>query len=250
MNRPTAILVEDEPVLLEELRERLAALWPELDVIACARDGTQALRELEARMPDVAFLDIHLPEAGGFDIARVIAGRCHIVFVTAYAEHAIAAFEQGAIDYVLKPIAMARLAATVARVRARLDEQPGQRDALLRALAAAGIAPRQHLRWISVTSGRHIRLIACDEICYFQADNKVTVVATAQGESVISRTIRQLVTELDPATFLQIHRGTVVNIDAIASIERGPHGVMHVRLKQRPERLSVSATYAHVFRHL
>jgi DNA-binding LytR/AlgR family response regulator len=250
MSRPTAILVEDEPLLLDELRERLATLWPELTVLATATDGAQAFRELERHAPDIVFLDIHLPEADGLEVARQVAGRCHVVFVTAYAEHAIEAFEQGAIDYVMKPISAARLAATVARLRERLGEAPARRDALLRALADAGLAQREYLRWISATSGRRIHLITCKDICYFQADNKLTAVVTAQGESLVNRTIRQLSAELDPASFFQIHRGIIVNIDAVALIEREAHGVMHVRLKQRPERLPVSASFTHLFRNL
>jgi DNA-binding LytR/AlgR family response regulator len=250
MRRPTAVLVEDEPLLLAELRDRLAAAWPELEVVATAADGAQALAALARHGPDIVFLDIHLPEADGLQVARQTAGRCHVVFVTAYAEHAVEAFECGAVDYLLKPLSPARVAAAVARLRERLHDAPASRQALLRALADAGLARRDYLRWISVTSGRRIHLITCKHVCYFQADNKVTAVVTAQGESIINRTIRQLAAELDPGDFFQIHRGTIVNIEAIASIEREAHGAMLVRLKQRPERLPVSASFAHVFRNL
>jgi DNA-binding LytR/AlgR family response regulator len=249
MKRPTALIAEDEPVLRAELKEALAALWPELEIVFEAEDGVQALSALGDRHPDVAFLDIQMPGLGGLDLARAVSGRCHVVFVTAYDQYAVAAFEQGAVDYLMKPFSRPRLATAIARVRERMQAEPADLRGLLATLAER-VPARRYLRWISVAQGRNLQLITCEEICYFQADNKVTLVVTAAGESLINKTIKQLAEELDPERFVQIHRGTIVNIQAIAAIDRDLQGAMKVRFKQRDERLPVSATYAHVFRHM
>lgn len=250
MPRPTAILAEDEPLLRAELKEALARLWPELEIVAECEDGAQALAALQAGMPQLLVLDIQMPGASGLEVARAASGRCHVVFVTAYAEHAVAAFEQGAVDYLLKPLSPARLATALARVRERLRGAPPRLDGLLHALEPQPGVVRAHLRWICVAQGRSMRLITCDEIAYFQADNKYTRVVTAGGEALISKTIRQLIDELDPAVFLQIHRGTLVNVNAVASVDRDLRGGLKVRLKRRPEVLPVSAPFVHLFRHM
>ncbi|MBK6863645.1 MAG: response regulator transcription factor [Ideonella sp.] len=247
--RPRAVIAEDEPMLLGQLRESLARLWPELEVVAEAEDGVQAIQALNRHDPDVIFLDIQMPGMSGLEVARVASGRCHVVFVTAYDEYAVAAFEHGAVDYLMKPWSAARLAASIARLRERAGAEPARLEQLLQRLASQGRSA-QYLRWISVDVGRTTQLITCDEICYFQADNKYTVVVTPTSQPLINRTIRQLATELDPSVFVQIHRATLVNINAIAAIDRNLRGSLSVRLKQRPERLPVSATHAHVFRHM
>ncbi len=236
-------------MLLGQLRESLARLWPELEVVAEAEDGVQAIQALNRHDPDVIFLDIQMPGMSGLEVARVASGRCHVVFVTAYDEYAVAAFEHGAVDYLMKPWSAARLAASIARLRERAGAEPARLEQLLQRLASQGRSA-QYLRWISVDVGRTTQLITCDEICYFQADNKYTVVVTPTSQPLINRTIRQLATELDPSVFVQIHRATLVNINAIAAIDRNLRGSLSVRLKQRPERLPVSATHAHVFRHM
>jgi DNA-binding LytR/AlgR family response regulator len=249
MSRPTAVIAEDEALLRGELRGALGTLWPELDVVAESSDGLQALSALLAHRPDVIFLDIEMPGASGLEVARVASGNAHVVFVTAHDKYAVTAFEQGAVDYVMKPLSMPRIAATVARLRERLLTTPADLSALLDQLASVN-PPRQFLRWITVTEGRAVRLITVNEICYFRADNKYTSAVTATSESLINRTIKSLLDELDPEMFAQVHRGTVVNLNAIASIQRDRHGHMTIRLKQRPETLPVSAPFAQRFRHM
>jgi DNA-binding LytR/AlgR family response regulator len=250
MSRPTAVIAEDEPLLLGELKDALAELWPELDVKAEAQNGIQAIRALETYEPDVLFLDIQMPGMTGLDVARVASTRCHVVFVTAYDEYAVAAFEQGAVDYVMKPFSSARMATSVARVRERMKGTPANLDGLLTSLAEQTRRGGQFLRWISVGEGRTVRLITVEEICYFQADNKYTMVVTATAQSLINRTIKELVQELDPSVFFQVHRGTVVNVNAIAAIHRDSHGRLEIRLKQRKESLQVSASFAHLFKQM
>jgi DNA-binding LytR/AlgR family response regulator len=250
MKGPTAIIAEDEPLLREELKDALAQLWPELEIRAEAENGVDAIRALEAHAPDVLFLDIQMPRMSGLDVARVASGRCHVVFVTAYDEYAVAAFDQGVVDYVMKPFSPARLATAVARVRERMKNAPADLDGLLRVLTEHGRRAKPYLRWISVAQGKTVRLITVQEICYFQADNKYTLVVTANGESLITKTIKELVEELDPEVFYQVHRGTVVNINAIAAVHRDIRGHPEIRLKQRKEVLPVSASYAHLFKQM
>jgi DNA-binding LytR/AlgR family response regulator len=250
MTRPTAFIAEDEPLLRAELKEALAALWPELEIVGEAEDGIQAMRALGTYQPDVIFLDIQMPGMSGLEVAGIASGKSHVVFVTAYDHYAVAAFEQGAVDYLMKPFSAARLATAIARVRDRMRGAPANLEGLLTALAGGNRPAPQYLRWISVAHGRNVRLITCDEICYFKADNKYTLVVTATSQSLINKTIRQLVDELDPEVFVQIHRGTVVNLNAIASIDRDLHGSLMVRLKQREEKLPVSASYANLFKHM
>ena len=250
MNRPTAIIAEDEPLLRGEIRDALAALWPELEIRAEAANGVEAIRALGAVDPDILFLDIQMPGATGLEVARVASGKCHVVFVTAYDSYAVAAFEHGAVDYVMKPFSTARLATAISRVQERMKGAPANLELLLRTLAEQNRPARQFLRWISVTQGRTVRLITTDEICYFQADNKYTAVVTPTGQSLISKTIKELTDELDPEVFLQVHRGTIVNINAIAAVHRDLHGRFQIRLKERSEALQVSASFAHLFRHM
>jgi len=250
MSAPTAILAEDEELLRGELREMLAAQWPELAVVAEAADGQAAMRAVDECAPAILFLDIEMPGVSGLEVARRASGRCHVVFVTAYDKYAVAAFEQGAVDYVMKPFSTARLATAIARVRERMKGVPANLETLIKSLVDRNRPTRQFLRWISVTEGRTVRLITTEEICYFQADNKYTAVVTSAGQSLISKTIKELADELDPEVFLQVHRGTIVNINAIAAIHRDLHGRCRIRLKQRSEALQVSASFAHLFRHM
>ena len=250
MNRPSAVIAEDEPLLRGELKDALAELWPEAELKAEAENGIEAIRALETYRPDVLFLDIHMPGMNGLEVARVASGRCHIVFVTAYDNYAVTAFEQGAVDYVMKPFSAARLATAIARVRLRIANAPANLDGLLKALAENAQRARSYLRWISVGEGRAVRLITADEICYFQADNKYTLVVTPSSQSLINKTIKELLDELDPDVFFQIHRGTIVNANFIAAVDRDLRGRQEVRLKQRKETLPVSASFAHRFRQM
>jgi DNA-binding LytR/AlgR family response regulator len=246
----TALIAEDEPLLRDELAEHLAHLWPELAIVGRAVDGVDALRLLVATRPDILFLDIRMPGVSGLEVARQAAGRCHVVFVTAYDQHAVAAFEQGAVDYLMKPISPARLATAVARLKERIAQPPADLSGLFARLQAQWTEGRAHLRWINASVGTTIKLITVDEICYFRADGKYTRVATASSESLIRKTIRDLAVELDPALFWQIHRSTLVNVNAIAGVARDLRGYLQVRLKQRQEALPVSETYAHLFRQM
>ena len=247
MPRPRAIIAEDEPLLREELAELLASLWPELDIVAQAADGIHALHALETHAPDVLFLDIQMPGLTGLQVARQASGRCHVVFVTAYDHHTLAAFEQGAADYVLKPASPARLATTVVRLKERIGRQAPSLEGLLQKLGAGG---RGFLRWINASHGQAVRVITVDDVCYFQADSKYTRVVTATEESLIRKPIKELCDELDPACFWQIHRSTIVNVHAVAGVVRDLRGRTQVRLRRREELLSVSDAYAHLFRQM
>jgi DNA-binding LytR/AlgR family response regulator len=250
MRQPTAIIAEDEPLLRRELADALAALWPELVIAAEAEDGKQAAQALEKLGPDVVFLDIQMPGMTGLDVARAASGRCHVVFVTAYDQYAVDAFERGAVDYVMKPFTAERLAVAIGRVRERIASVPAKLDNLLATLADRAPSQRRFLRWITVAQGRSVRLIPVNDVCYFQADNKYTLVVTATSQSLINKTIKDLIDELDPDSFLQIHRGTVVNVNAIAAVHRDLRGRLDVQLKQRNEKLTVSASFAHLFRQM
>lgn len=249
MDAYKAVIAEDEPLLRAELRESLAKLWPELRVCAEAEDGVEALHAIEQHAPEILFLDIQMPGLSGLDVARQVGSQCHVVFVTAYDKYAVAAFEQGAVDYVMKPFSAARLATTIGRLKAKAGSAPANLEGLLQSLVKAN-ASRDYLRWITASQGQELRLITVEEICYFQADNKYTLVVTAQQESLIRRPIKELVHELDPAIFWQIHRGTVINVNAIAGVHRDIGGQLRVKLKERKETLAVSDPYVHLFKSM
>ena len=245
-----AVIAEDESNLCDELCEALRALWPELRICAVAADGIQALRQLEQHTPDVLFLDIRMPGMSGLEVARHASGRSHVVFVTAYDKYAVAAFEQGAVDYVMKPFDTARLADTVRRLKARIDSVPANLEGLLKTLSERFGNGREYIRWITASQGQELRLITIEDICYFRADHKCTSVVTAERESVIYRSIKDLAEVLDPSTFWQIHRGTIVNIKHISGISRDYKGGLRVKLKQRNETLPVSEPHAHLFKKM
>ena len=246
----TALIAEDEPLLVEELCDALGRLWPELAIVARARDGIDALRLVEEHVPDVVFLDIQMPGMTGLDVAKQLVRRTHVVFVTAFDQHAVSAFEQGAVDYVLKPVNIPRLAMAVSRVKERLGRAPNDISGVLRELAAHRGDGRTYLRWVNASVGQTIKLITVEEICYFKADNKYTLVATPTSESLIKKPIKELTDELDPAQFWQIHRGTLVNMAHVAAVTRDLRGQLQVKLKQRNESLPVSESYTHLFRQM
>ena len=250
MNEPTCVIAEDEPVLRAELRETLAQLWPQLRVVVEAGDGVEAMRAIEAHAPRILFLDIEMPGMNGLEVAAQASRRCHVVFVTAYDRYALAAFEQGALDYVLKPFTPARLAGTVNRLKERLNTAPADLEALLTALAQRDAGRKPYLRWIKASQGQNTRLITVAEVFYFQSDNKYTLVVTREGEAVIRTPLNELLAELDPQEFWQIHRGIVVNVSRIASVHRRSNGTMDLRLKDHAKTLPVSTTYAHLFRQM
>ena len=249
MSAATAIIAEDETVLRDELRSILAGLWPELEVIAEASDGFAAARLLDENPPDILFLDIQMPGMTGLEVARLASGRCHIVFVTAYDKYAVTAFEQGAIDYVMKPFSAGRLAETIARLKARIRDKPANLDGMLGLLEKARKGT-EYLRWITASQGNRVNVMTVDQILYFRADNKYTMVITAEGEALIRRAIKELAEAVDPNLFWQIHRSTLVNINAVSGVTRDFRGRLSVRLKQRPETLPVSETYAHLFKQM
>jgi len=250
MNATTAVLAEDEPVLREELREMLALQWPELDVVAEAGDGPSALRAVEAHAPAILFLDIEMPGMNGLDVARRVSGKCHVVFVTAYDKYAVAAFEEGAVDYVMKPFSPARLDATIARLRTRLAAPPADLTGLLKSLASSLARRKEYLRWITAAQGDALRLITVDEICYFRADHKYTLVVTPDSEALIRRPLKSLAEEVDPQAFWQIHRSAMVSVKEIAGVNRDFRGHLTVRLKQRNETLPVGENYVHLFKQM
>jgi DNA-binding LytR/AlgR family response regulator len=246
---PRALIVEDEPGLRDELREQLLALWPALNVVGFAADGVDALRQIARHAPDIVFLDIQIPEPNGLDVARTLRDRCHVVFVTAYDQHALEAFDNGAVDYFLKPIDPARLALTVQRLQQRIDSKPADISQILAALPAAA-APASYMRWITASVGNALRLITTDEVIFFRSDQKYTRVVLADSEVLIKKPLRDLMTELDPEQFWQTHRSTVVNASQIASIEPNMAGQLSLKLKGRREQLPVAEAFVRRFRQL
>ncbi|MBA8886805.1 DNA-binding LytR/AlgR family response regulator [Dokdonella fugitiva] len=257
--RPTALIAEDEPLLRDALARQLAQAWPELEIVALARNGREAIRLFDARMPDVCFLDVHMPGISGIEAARHIGCRAHLVFVTAYDQYAVQAFAQGVLDYLVKPVEMERLAETVARVRERLRAaQPAiDTEALLQQLAAQlqrGAAPAP-LRWIRAQVGQTLRLIAIDDIDYLRSDTKYTLVAWRgddgqPGEALVRTPLKELLVQLDPAQFAQVHRSVVVNLRAVSHVTRGDNETADVHLRGRKGVLPVSRSYLHLFRQM
>jgi DNA-binding LytR/AlgR family response regulator len=244
------VIAEDEPLLADELTEHLAALWPALQIVARAGDGVAALHAVEIHAPDFAFLDIQMPRLTGLDVARQIAGRCHVVFITAFDQHALGAFEAGAIDYVMKPLELARLLTTVQRLKARVQQPPTDLSQIPGLADAGSPAAARFLQWIRVSRGSAVRLLTVEEICYVKADSKYTLVVSADSESLIKKTIKELAAELDPNMFWQIHRSVIVNVRAIDSVVRSGSSDLAVRLKQRNETLAVSEPHHHLFRQM
>jgi DNA-binding LytR/AlgR family response regulator len=257
--RPTALIAEDEPLLRKSLVRMLAEVWPALEVVALARNGREAVEMFEATQPDVCFLDVHMPGLSGVEAARRIGRRAHVVFVTAFVEYAVQAFEHGALDYLVKPVEPARLANTVGRLQERLRvAQPATNtDALLEQLAARllkGEAPAP-LRWLRASVGQALRMIPVDEIDYLRSDEKYTLVAWRgdggkPGEALIRTPLKELVAQLDPAHFVQVHRSVVVNLRAIGHVTRGENETAQIHLRHRAEVLPVSRSYLHHFKQM
>jgi DNA-binding LytR/AlgR family response regulator len=252
---PKCIVAEDEKLLSAALQRELRIAWPELEIVAACEDGGEALEAIAQHRPDVAFLDIRMPGLSGMEVAAAAveaSPQTLVVFVTAYDQYAVDAFERGAIDYLLKPVVADRLAQTVARLRGRLA------DAARHARRTGELArdlierfddtPDEPLTWITAGAGKATRLILVDDVIYFRADNKYTVVATAEGDALLSRPIRDLLRQLDPKHFRQVHRATIVNLRQVASVERDDSGKGCLRLRGRPETLSVSQPFMALFR--
>jgi DNA-binding LytR/AlgR family response regulator len=246
----TAVIAEDEPLMRAQLKRKLVEVWPELQIVAEAENGARALEAVESEEPDLMFLDIQMPVMTGIEVARRLHGRCHVVFVTAYDEYAIAAFEQGAIDYLLKPVEADRLVVTVERLKARLGKPAADLGLIVDQLAQTAAFPPARLRWIKASIGANVRLISVLEIVYFQSDEKYTRVVTTDAEALIRKPIRELVDELDPELFWQIHRSTLVNVNYIAGIGRDFRGQPEIQLRNCSEKLTVSRPFAHLFRQM
>ncbi|HEX4882786.1 MAG TPA: LytTR family DNA-binding domain-containing protein [Casimicrobiaceae bacterium] len=248
--RPTALIAEDEPLMRERLKEKLAEAWPELAIVAEAADGDEALALFDAHRPQIAFLDIRMPGRTGLEVAAALGGDCHVVFITAYDQYAIAAFDAGAVDYLLKPVEADRLAQAVERIKRKLAAPPSDLSALIAELR--GKVPRapQRLRWIKAAVGKQVKLIAVDDVVYFQSDNKYTRVVLAQSEALIRTPLKDLVDELDPDRFWQVHRATVVNLHHVAGVLREDAERQFVLLKQRPEKLPISRQFTHLFKQM
>ncbi|WP_087721494.1 LytR/AlgR family response regulator transcription factor [Pandoraea sp. PE-S2T-3] len=287
MTSPVALIAEDEPLLADALRAMLAQAWPDLHVLPVAPDGTAAIAAIAQEQPDVVFLDIAMPGATGLDVARACARLTRapqIVFVTAFDRFALDAFDAAAIDYLLKPVEPDRLARTVARLRERLAAP--KHDTLSQLLAtlrthledeaapggavngtngahgangasgsksvtvASAPAAGEYLRFVRASVGDEIRIVPVEEVCFFEAADKYVVVATVDGDLLIRTSLRELLPQLDPSRFWQVHRSTVVNVAEVVSAQHTPLGRLTLKLKRRKDRVAVSRQYAHLFRQM
>jgi len=259
----TALIADDEPLLREALRRQLADVWPELEIVAEARNGRDAVKLFDERHPDICFLDVHMPGLSGVDAANHIGRRAHLVFVTAYDHYAVQAFAQGALDYLLKPVEPARLADTVSRLKERLQSsRPAiNTEQLLRQLSeqlatlqSGGGARHEALRWIRAQAGKTVRLIAIDDVDYLRSDAKYTIVAWRDGakaaEAVVRTPLKELLERLDAEQFAQVHRSVVVNLRAISHVKRHDNETAEIHVKGRDEVLPVSRNYLHLFRQM
>jgi DNA-binding LytR/AlgR family response regulator len=249
MKSLTAVIAEDEPLLREEIRSTLSELWPELTLCAEAADGLQAIEALDKFQPNILFLDIQMPGRNGLEVARHASGKAHVVFITAYDVYAVQAFEEGALDYVLKPISSERMKLTVQRLQERMREPPADLSNLADLLKTMVKPEPQYLKWLTVPHASELRVLAVSEILYLQADNKYTTIATRSSSFLLNSSLKEMQSKLDPAVFWQIHRSTVVNISAIDTIYRSFRGALEIKLKDRSELLPVSAAHAHLFKH-
>ena len=251
---PTAVVADDERLMREQIVGRLKDAWPELAIVGEAANGREAVALVRSLEPDIVFLDISMPEMDGIQAAQALAGDVHIVFVTAHDEYAIRAFEQGAIDYLLKPAEPARLALTCERLRERLEDAPDPMSDLLaqlsQRLGPGTVKPREYIRWIQASVGSNIRMIPTSDILFFRAEDKYTRVQTQGFEALIRKPIKELIDELDPNEFWQIHRATVVRVDAVEQVSRNFRGQQVVHVKGSPEKLEVSRSFNHLFKQM
>ncbi len=255
MSQIKAIIADDEKELRTYLKAQLADVWNDLIICGEAKNGPEALNLVDTYQPDIAFLDIRMPGFSGMEVAEKVADRCRIVFVTAHDQYAIKAFENEAVDYILKPVTRDRLKITVTRLKEQIEVSsvpPSDLPAIIERLMAELKANQKtdYLQWIRVSSRDGIRLIPTDEISYFKASDKYTLVVTGDGESLIKKPIKELYRELNPDVFWQIHRGTLVNVNFIDKVSRSLSGRLVLKLKSPPETLTVSRTYKHLFKQM
>lgn len=248
---PTALIADDERLMREQIRLALDEAWPELTIVGEAKNGDEAVALAEQLKPDVAFLDIRMPGRSGLEAAHEVCRHAHIVFVTAYDQYAVEAFERGAVDYLMKPVEQDRLALTVGRLKARLATPPPDiSQMLIRLTQSIGGGQKNYLKWVQASVGSAIRMIATREILFFTSDEKYTRVQTASFEALIRKPIRELVTELDPDEFWQIHRATLVRVDAITAVTRDERGHLMVSIHDSGEQLEVSRSFNHLFKQM
>lgn len=248
---PTAVIADDESPMRQQLLSRLQDVWPELVVVAEASNGPEAVNAAMEHQPDIIFLDIRMPGQTGIEAARQLYNRCHIVFVTAYDQYALQAFDQGAIDYLLKPIDTDRLRLTCERLRTRIKKSPEDIEQLLTRLAENNFGKKpRYLQWIQASVGTSLRMISTREILFFRADDKYTRVQTEQMEVLIRKPLKELAEELDPNEFWRIHRSTLVRVDAILEVKRDIRGRQVVQVRNHPEQLEVSRNNAYLFQHM
>jgi DNA-binding LytR/AlgR family response regulator len=257
--RPTALIADDEPLLREALERMLAQTWPELEVVARARNGREAISMFEAQRPDVCFLDVHMPGTTGVEAAQHIGRQSHLVFVTAYDQYAVQAFSQGVLDYLVKPVELSRLAETVARLQERLRAaQPALNTEVLLQQLAANLhrsASPTPLRWVRASIGQTVRLIPVEDIDFLRSEEKYTLVAWRDDagqprDAVIRTPLKELIGQLEAAQFAQVHRSVAVNLNAISHITRGANETADIHLKGRDDILPVSRSYLHLFRQM
>ena len=251
-----AVIADDEKELRVYLRSMLSGVWPELMICGEAQNGREVLALVESMKPHIAFLDIKMPGLSGMEAAKNIAGLCRIVFVTAYDQYAVEAFEREAVDYLLKPVTKDRLIQTVERLKSQLNAsaeppQGGVAEVVEQIISRlSGRRDPEFLRWIRTQHKDTIRLIPVEDVDYFSAEDKYTLVITKDGESLIKKSIKELVQELDPDQFWQIHRGIIVNVARIDKMSRSITGRGMLKLKERPELLTVSRNYLHLFKQM
>lgn len=255
MEQTKAIIADDEEQLRRYLKSQLSEVWPDLIICGEARNGKEALELIEQCRPEIAFLDIRMPGLSGIEVAKKIAGSCWVVFVTAYDQYAVEAFDHEAIDYLLKPVTTKRLEKTVRRLKNQItsSQKPPQEIAKIVERLMTSLPQWQvpdYLRFVRVQKGDGVRLIPVDEVYYFKASDKYTMVITKEGESIIKKPIKELADELNPQQFWRIHRGTIVNVQCVDQVSRSVTGRGVVRLKGRPESLAVSRQYIHLFKQM
>ncbi len=248
----TAMIVDDEEPMRDQLRARLTEVWPQLQIVAEAANGIDAVSLAARHKPAIVFLDIRMPGQSGLEAARELYRQSHIVFVTAYDQYAVQAFDQGAIDYLLKPVDAERLQVTCERLRERLGEPPEDIENLISRLlqAKSGVAKPAYLKWIQASVGSAIRMISTREILFFQSDEKYTRVQTETAEVLIRKPLKELAEQLDPDEFWRIHRSTLVRVDAIAEVSRDMRGRQMVQVRNHPQKLEVSRNHSHLFQQM
>ena len=250
MTKLLAVIAEDELPQRQELRALLATLWPDLNVVAECADGLAALEALETYRPQVAFLDIRMPGVSGLEVARAAGAHCQVIFITAYDEYALRAFEEGAVDYLLKPVAQERLRRAIERARSRLQSGAYVDVAALidrvEARLSAGCKPS--IKWITASVGHSVKMYSIDEVLFFQAQDKYTRVVTADSEGHIRTALKELLPSLDSQAFWQVHRSVIVRVGAIRTVEKDADGKLQLFVRGRDEVLPVSGAFQHRFR--